>query len=146
MDIIRIQSETILLSEAEQAVRDPSAGGHAFFVGTVRDSFDGRASRGLFYEAYAPLAEKEMRRIVDELRHEFGVLHAAVIHRVGELVLGEIAVVVAVSAPHRQEALAAAAAGIDRVKARVPIWKKERWADGADAWHHDPANLGEKPL
>lgn len=140
MDIIRVQSDPIALSLAEQAIRDEAAGGHAFFVGTVRNSFEGRESRGLFYEAYAPLADRELARIADELHHEFGVLHVVLIHRVGELGLGDVAVVVAASAPHRQDALTAVAAGIDRVKVRVPIWKKERWAAGGDSWHHLPTN------
>lgn len=141
MDIIRVQPDPIDLRVAQEAIADPGAGGQAYFVGTVRNEFEGRPSTGLFYEAYQDLAEKEMSRIGGELKEQFGVLHVVLIHRVGELRLGELAVVVAVSAPHRAAALEACRVGIDRVKERAPIWKKERWADGSEAWHHDPANL-----
>lgn len=145
VDIVRIQADALDVEECLSAIADVQAGGQSVFLGTVRNSFEGRESRGLFYEAYPQLAEKEMARIADELHREFGVLHAALIHRVGELALGETAVIVAVSAGHRQEAIEACHAGIDRIKARVPIWKKERWADGQDAWHDDPSSDG-RPL
>lgn len=147
MDIYRIQTADIDLDEVIQAIRDPASGGEAIFLGTVRDQFLGRDSRGLFYEAYQELAEKELARIGETLKREFGVRHVVMIHRIGELALTETAVVVAVSAPHRHEALAACEAGINRVKSRAPIWKQERWADGGEDWHHDPeASSGEKPL
>jgi molybdopterin synthase catalytic subunit len=143
---VRVQTEPLDLAAALAAVSDPACGGLAFFVGTVRNTFEGRASQGLFYEAYPELAEKEMRRIADELEREFGVRHVVLWHRIGELGLGEAAVLVAASAPHRDKAIAAVQVGIDRVKARAPIWKKERWADGGSGWHHDSLNLGETPL
>lgn len=146
MDIIRVQSEPIEVAEALAAIEDHAAGGHAVFIGTVRNSFEGQASQGILYEAYEELAEKEMARIADEMKHEFDVLHVVLIHRVGELGLGEAAVVVAVSAAHRVAAIQACQAGIDRVKERAPIWKKERFADGQTSWHHDPANSGGTPL
>ncbi|MCL5116418.1 MAG: molybdenum cofactor biosynthesis protein MoaE [Firmicutes bacterium] len=138
MDIYRVQREPIQVDEALQAIRDEAAGGEALFLGTVRNVFEGRASQGLYYEAYQELAEKEMARIGAELKQEFGVLHVVMIHRVGELALADVAVMVAVSTPHRAEALKACHAGIDRIKSRAPIWKKERWADGGTAWHDDP--------
>lgn len=142
MDIIRVQDRPIDIDGARSAIHDDGAGGEAVFIGTVRNSFEGRPSLGLFYESYQDLAEKEMRRIAQELRQEFGILRLVMIHRVGELAIGEAAVVVAVSAPHRGEAFAACHAGIDRVKERVPIWKKERWAEGESRWHHEPASSG----
>lgn len=146
MDIVRLQSEPINMDEALQALQDESCGGHAIFLGTVRNAFEGRESQGLYYEAYHDLAIKEMERIAEELKREFNIVHGVMIHRVGELGLGEVAVIVATSAPHRVQAIAACQAGIDRIKERVPIWKKERWATGQAHWHHDPANLGETPL
>ncbi len=140
MDIVRVQEWTIDVEDARAAIHDAGAGGEALFVGTVRNSFEGRTSLGLFYESYQDLAEKEMRRIAQELRREFGILRLVMIHRVGELAVGEAAVLVAVSAAHRGQAFAACQAGIDRVKERVPIWKKERWAEGEASWHHDPAS------
>lgn len=145
MDIYRVQEDRIDVEEALSAIADDRAGGQAVFLGTVRNEFEGRASVGLFYEAYRELAEKEMARIAGELKAEFHALHVAMIHRIGELALGESAVIVAISAPHRQEAILACHAGIDRIKSRAPIWKKERWADGEAQWHHDTSS-GEKPL
>lgn len=137
MDIYRITPDPLVPAEALTAVSDPAAGAEALFVGTVRDHFEGRASRGLFYEAYEGLAEKELARIGEELKREFGVIHVVIMHRIGELNLEEASVVVAVSAGHREAAFLAARAGIDRVKTRAPIWKRERWADGEEQWHHD---------
>ncbi len=145
MDTIRIQKEPLDVSEALLAIADLQAGGQALFLGTVRNHHEDRESRGLFYDAYPELAAKEMARIADEIRQEFAVLHLVMLHRIGELALGEVAVIVASSAAHRQDAIHACQAGIDRIKQRVPIWKKERWAHGPDTWHDDP-NLGEKPL
>ncbi len=136
-DMYRITSESIDIAEILRAIEDPATGGHALFLGTVRNEFEGRPSKGLFYEAYTELAEKEMRRIGQELKQEFDALHVAMVHRVGELGLTEVSVVIAVSAPHRGQAFAACQAGIDRVKQRAPIWKKERWADGMEHWHFD---------
>lgn len=147
MDRYRVQTDPMAsVEEVLQEIRDPDCGGEALFIGTVRNQFEDRASLGLFYEAYQELAEKELARIGAELKAEFGVRHVVMVHRVGELALTEAAVLVAVSAPHRHQALAAVAAGIDRVKERAPIWKKERWADGADSWHDDPLSSGETPL
>lgn len=136
-DLYRITEDPIDIAEVLAAIADPATGAHAVFFGTVRDEFEGRASRGLFYEAYAELAEKEMRQIGEELKAEFGIHHVAMVHRVGELGLTEVSVVVAVSSPHRPDAFPACRAGIDRVKARAPIWKKELWTDGQEHWHYD---------
>ncbi len=147
MDIIRVQNGAIEVQEALDAIQDPASGGQALFLGTVRNQFEGRPSRGMFYEAYQELAEAEMAAIAAELKAEFGVAHVVMVHRVGELALGESAVLVAISSAHREEALRACQAGIDRIKVRAPIWKKERWADGGTDWHDDPAaRSGETPL
>lgn len=137
MDIYRITEHPIQVDEAVTAISDPRAGGHALFLGTVRDQFEGRASRGLTYEAYRALAEKEMGRIGQALKERYGVLHVVMIHRVGMLQLEDVAVLVAVCAAHRTEAFQAAKEAIDLLKSKVPIWKQEHWADGSAAWHHD---------
>gem|GEM_PF-185697 len=116
------------------SLADPAAGGFASFEGWVRDHNDGRAVRSLEYEAYAELAVKEGERIVAEAIARFGVRRARCVHRVGALALGEIAVWVGVSAPHRAEAFAACRYIIDEVKHRVPIWKKEHYASGDSGW------------
>lgn len=138
MDIYRITKEPIDVASALIDIGDDRAGAQALFLGTVRNEFEGRASRGLYYDAYEPLAEKELRRIGEELKQEFGALHVVLIHRIGDLPLGAVSVLVAVSTGHRGEAFAAAREGIDRIKSRVPLWKKEHWDDGQDAWHYDP--------
>ena len=115
---------------------DASVGAFASFEGWVRDHNAGRAVSGLRYEAYAALAEREGEAILDEARSRFDILDAACVHRVGDLALGELAVWVGVTAAHRDAAFAACRWIIDEVKARVPIWKHERYAEGDAGWLH----------
>jgi len=125
------------------AVRRPSDGGIALFVGVVRDRNDGRTVTRLEYEAYGPMAEKEMAKIAGELAAAHPEARLLMQHRVGSLSIGEVAVVVVASAPHRTEAFAACRDGIERIKARVPIWKREHgphgavWVDPCQAAHPD---------
>lgn len=118
---------------ADWAVR-PDCGAVVLFTGTVRDSADGRDGvTGLEYEAYVEHAVPRMEEIAGEARRRWpGVGRVALLHRVGALEVGEPAVVVAASAPHRGEAFDAARWCIDTLKATVPIWKKESWAGGED--------------
>lgn len=143
MDLYRVQAETIEPTALLPLLDDPEAGAEAVFLGVVRNEFAGRASAGLEYDAYVPLAEKEMQRIGEELKREFGVRHLVMVHRTGRLSVGEVSVVVAVSTPHRPEAFAACREGIDRLKARVPIFKRELWAEGEGEWHGVPG--GPRP-
>ncbi len=129
-----IHSTAIEPAALRAAVLDPAAGGFCSFEGWVRNHHKGRAVERLEYEAYAPLAEKEGRRILDEARERFDILHAACIHRVGPIQIGGLAVVVAVSAVHRDPAFGACRYIIDEVKSRVPIWKKEHFTDGTSGW------------
>ena len=115
---------------------DARVGGYASFEGWVRDHHDGRAVTGLRYEAYAALAEQEGERILDEARDRFAILDVRCVHRTGDLAIGELAVWVGVTAAHRDAAFAACRFVIDEVKARVPIWKHERYADGDAGWLH----------
>jgi molybdopterin synthase catalytic subunit len=126
-----LRSEPLSVDEALAHVRHPGAGGLAIFLGAVRDTNDGRAVVKLEYEAYASMAIAEMERIAREIAHEIAGTRLAVLHRTGALVVGDIAVICAASAPHRGEAFAACRALIDRIKARVPIWKREHGPDGA---------------
>jgi molybdopterin synthase catalytic subunit len=112
----------------------PEAGGFVVFEGRVRARSEGRGVERLEYEAYPPLAEAEGDRILEEARERFGLLAARAVHRVGVLEVGEAAVRVEVAAAHRAEAFAACAWIMDRVKERVPIWKKERFTDGTAHW------------
>lgn len=115
---------------------DARVGGYASFEGWVRDHHDGRAVTGLRYEAYAVLAEQEGERVLDEARERFAILDVRCVHRTGDLAIGELAVWVGVAAAHRDAAFAACRFVIDEVKARVPIWKHERYADGDAGWLH----------
>lgn len=112
------------------------AGAYASFEGWVRDHNEGRAVDGLRYEAYAALAEAEGRRIADEALARFDVLDLRCVHRIGDLAIGDLAVWVGVVAAHRGAAFDACRYVIDEVKARVPIWKHERYREGDAGWLH----------
>lgn len=118
--------------EAERLLETAGAGGIATFVGVVRHQNLGKEVSFLEYSAYPPLAVKEMERICEEAVARFGLIDARILHRVGHLEIGEVAVAIGVAAPHRKEAFTACAYVIDEVKARVPIWKKEVTADGQE--------------
>jgi molybdopterin/thiamine biosynthesis adenylyltransferase/molybdopterin synthase catalytic subunit/rhodanese-related sulfurtransferase len=113
---------------------DPTAGGYSSFEGWVRNHNEGLPVRHLEYEAFEPLAIKEGERIVAEAITRFGIEHAACVHRIGDLAIGDMAVWVGVSARHRAEAFAACRYIIDEVKHRVPIWKKEHYENGDSGW------------
>jgi len=115
------------------ALRRPSDGGLALFVGVVRDHHEGRAVDRLEYEAYLPMAEKELERIAGDVSRDHPAARIAMKHRLGVLEVGDVAVVVAASAPHRGEAFAACRAGIEAIKARLPVWKRE-WGPGGSLW------------
>lgn len=115
---------------------DHRAGAFATFEGWVRDHNEGKRVRGLRYEAYAELAQREGEAVLVEALNCFAIVDAACVHRVGELALGEQAVWVGVAAAHRDAAFAACRWIIDEVKIRVPIWKHERYAEGDANWLH----------
>jgi len=128
-------SKTPLAPEAYRtALEDPAAGGYASFEGWVRNHNEGRVVTRLEYEAFELLANTEGERIVREAIERFSVLKAACVHRIGALAIGELAVWVGVSSRHRAEAFAACRYIIDEVKHRVPIWKKEHYANGDSGW------------
>lgn len=129
-----ISAEAIDTHAARQAVADAHCGALAVFEGWVRDHNEGREVERLEYEAYRPLAEKEGARIIDEAIEKFGVSHAVCIHREGLLELGDVAVIVCVSSPHRGAAFDACRYIIDQAKVRLPIWKKEHYTDGHSGW------------
>jgi molybdopterin synthase catalytic subunit len=130
-----LTSDVLDVSAAHEAVVHPEAGGIGIFVGTVRDHHDGRRVAHLTYEAWHERATAALDEVADETvaRHP-GVRAVYLAHRIGRLEIGEVSVVCAASAPHRGQALTAAADLIDTVKARVPIWKREVLADGAVRW------------
>lgn len=114
-------------------VASPRAGGIATFLGVVRDNSLGRKVRYLLYEAYPPMAVKEMERVEAELRERWEVEAVAITHRIGRLEIGEASVAIAVSSAHRREAIEACHFAIDRLKQTVPVWKKEYW-EGGEVW------------
>jgi molybdopterin synthase catalytic subunit len=123
------------------AMRDDGAGACVAFEGTVRDQSGGREVLALDYEAYAPLAESEGARIISEARAKFQVAGAAVAHRTGRLAPGDLAVWVGVVSEHRGPAFEACRYIIDQLKARVPIWKREHYADGMSSWINSVTGL-----
>ncbi|HEX3773890.1 MAG TPA: molybdenum cofactor biosynthesis protein MoaE [Polyangiaceae bacterium] len=130
MSLFAIRESEISVAEVIAAVTRPEAGGIAVFVGTVRSDNRGQPVTLLEYQAYASMAEKEMARIAQEICGEIAGVTLAVLHRTGSLQVGEVAVACAASAPHRDEAFEACRLLIDRIKARVPIWKREHGPSG----------------
>jgi molybdopterin synthase catalytic subunit len=115
------------------ALASRDCGGFVFFEGRVRDHHEGRTVTGLHYEAYRELAGKEGRRLVAEIEAKYEV-RAAAIHAIGDLAPGDLAVWVGAAAPHREQAFAACRELIDAIKAHVPIWKRETYANGKSEW------------
>jgi molybdopterin synthase catalytic subunit len=130
MSLFEIREQELSVAEVIAAVTRPEAGGISVFVGTVRSDNAGHAVTLLEYQAYASMAAKEMARIGAEISAEIAGVELAVLHRVGSLTVGQIAVVCAASAAHRGEAFSACRLLIDRIKARVPIWKREHGPSG----------------
>ena len=118
------------------ALLNAQAGAYAQFEGWVRNHNDGKAVRGLHYQAYRELAQREGAMVIQEASAKFAVLGVACVHRLGELQIGDLAVWVGVSAAHRAAAFDACRFVIDEVKARVPIWKHEIYAGLPAAWLH----------
>ena len=127
------------------AVTSSERGGIATFLGLVRDHHGGRAVERLEYSAYAPMVEKECETILAEARTRWPMAQVALEHRVGTLAIGDAAVAVAAAAPHRDEAFAACRYVIEEVKHRVPIWKREHYADGSVGWVDPTAPGGSVP-
>lgn len=130
---VQLLAAPLSLDRVVAAVRGPGMGGIVTFTGMVRDHNHGATIDHLEYEAYGAMAVREMTRLVGEIEAEIAGARLAVEHRTGTLAIGELAVVIAAAAPHRAEAFAACRAMIDRLKDRVPIWKKEFGTDG-ETW------------
>jgi molybdopterin synthase catalytic subunit len=132
--LIAIRDTPLSVDEVQAAIADPAAGGLVVFAGAVRDNDADRGVTGLSYSAH-PSAEAELRRVAEEIaaKHD-DVIAVAAVHRVGDLAIGDLAVVVGVSCGHRAEAFKACHALIDELKATVPVWKHQRFADGTEEW------------
>lgn len=131
--LLAIRDTPLSLDEVFAAVGDHAAGGTALFVGTVRDHDGGADVDALGYSCH-PTAEAELRRVAEKVAADFPVRGLAAVHRVGELGIGDLAVIVAVSCPHRAEAFAACRRFIDALKHEVPIWKHQNFSDGTEEW------------
>jgi molybdopterin synthase catalytic subunit len=134
--MVSLTRDSIDLSLVVEQVRQGSCGAVVTFLGTVRDLTGDTVTTSLEYEAYPGMAEKKMREIEADVRGRWRLGEVAMVHRLGKLGVGEIAVAVAVSAPHRPEAFDACRHVIDRLKELVPIWKKETTASGTSEWVH----------
>lgn len=130
----RMAAEPLHPDQLRPKIEDPRAGACVVFEGWVRNHNEGRPVLGLDYEAYVELAEKEGARILAEAAERHPLLRVVAEHRTGSLRIGELAVWVGVSAAHRGTAYDASRYIIDEIKARVPIWKREHYADGPTAW------------
>ena len=135
--LIAVRESELSVDEVRAAVADPAAGGIALFAGAVRDSDHDRGVSGLSYSAH-PSAVDELRRVAAVVAEKYPVIGIAAVHRVGDLAIGDLAVVLAVSCPHRAEAFDACRDLIDILKASVPIWKHQRFDDGTAEWVGTP--------
>jgi molybdopterin synthase catalytic subunit len=134
--MIALTHDVIDVAALTEAVRSPSAGAVVLFLGTVREVTNGRRTIALDYDAYPQMAEAKLWELEAQAREKWPIDRVAIVHRLGHLELGDVSVAVAVSCPHRHQAFDAARFLIDELKAWVPIWKKENWADGSTEWVH----------
>jgi len=132
--MIGLVEAPIQIQDVVSAVSTDASGAIDLFLGTTRNHSDGRAVRTLSYEAYPEMAEQEIRKIIQEVHYHWPAHKIAVVHRLGDVPLGEASVAIAVSSSHRKEAFEACRFIIDKLKERVPIWKKELFEDGTSEW------------
>ena len=115
-----------------ESVMRRSDGAYVLFEGVVRDHHEGKAVESIFYDAYRPMAEKEIESILREVQAQLPDVALAVVHRLGHLIVGDASIAIVAASPHRAESFAACRLVIDRIKETVPIWKKERGPDGEE--------------
>jgi molybdopterin synthase catalytic subunit len=131
--VAEVREAPLSVDEVVEAVREATCGGLVTFIGMVRDHDHGKAVDGLGYSAH-PLAAEQLAAVCSRVANAHSTARVGAVHRVGELAVGDLAVVVAVAAPHRAEAFAACRELIDTLKHEVPIWKHQVFADGDDEW------------
>lgn len=139
--LIRVTTDELRSDEAAAAVRSDAAGAINLFLGVVRNNNLGRTVDYLEYDAYPSMAEKVMREIAHEAKERFGLEECAVLHRTGKLAIGETSLLIAVGSAHRAAGFEGGHWLVDEIKKRVPVWKKEVWADG-ESWIEGPESLG----
>ncbi|MGZ4610613.1 MAG: molybdenum cofactor biosynthesis protein MoaE [Actinomycetes bacterium] len=131
--LLAVREEPLSVDEVLAAVADPRAGGTTVFIGTVRDQDAGKPVDALGYSTH-PTVDDALRVVAERVAAQHPVIALAAVHRIGDLAIGDLAVVVAVSCAHRGDAFAAARQLIDDLKATVPIWKHQTFGDGSDEW------------
>ncbi len=134
MPFVAVTPDPLNPSSLRQEAGDPRAGAVVVFEGCVRDHSEGRTVERLAYEAFVPMALSELEKLRQEAMERFDLMQCFIHHRIGEIPITEAAVVVLATSAHRREAFEAAAWIMDRIKERVPIWKKESFTDGGNAW------------
>ncbi|WP_449539448.1 molybdenum cofactor biosynthesis protein MoaE [Ferdinandcohnia sp. Marseille-Q9671] len=144
IDLFTISKEPIQIEEVTNKVIRREAGAVTTFIGTVREFTKGKRTLHLEYEAYIPMAEKKLAQIGEEINEKWANAKVAITHRIGRLDISEVAVVIAVSTPHRKDAYEANEYAIERIKQIVPIWKKEHWEDG-EMWVGDQLETKQYP-
>jgi molybdopterin synthase catalytic subunit len=137
--MIRVIHDRIDVAAVRAAVADPGCGAVLVFEGTARDHFEGRGVTRLHYEAHVPMAEAELRAIAEEIGAQWPGARVAMVHRLGEVAIGEPSVVVAVATPHRAACYEASRYALEQLKVRVPVWKQEIYADGSEWKANSPA-------
>lgn len=134
-DMVELTTDVLDVGAISASVTHPTTGATALFVGTTRDNFEEREVVRLEYEAYEGMARKQLGALCGELRERWGELHSiAIHHRLGLVAVTQASVVIAISSPHRRDALQAVEHCIDRLKAIAPIWKKEVYSEGEGQW------------
>ena len=131
---VRITTRPIDPVKVMESVQDDSAGGTVLFLGTVRNVNEGEAVTGLRYEVYEAMAEKKLKEIEERVMRRWPVKKLAMVHRYGDLEVGEVSVAVAVSSEHRGDAFDACRYAIDTIKTSLPLWKKEKLKGGKEGW------------
>lgn len=131
---VRVSAEPIDPNDALRAVADPACGASCLFVGTVRDHSDRGAVTGMHYEAWVELAVLRLEEVAAEILASGDIRRVALIHRYGDLTIGEVSVAIACSSPHRGDAFVACQLGIERLKEEAPIWKRESLTTGESEW------------
>lgn len=135
--MLAVTAEPLDRAAVDRFLEDPAAGARVVFEGIVRNHHDGRPVRHLEYEAYEEMALRQIEAIARAIAERWPTYRVAIVHRVGRLEIGDGAVVVGVSTAHRADAFEACRFGIDQVKADVPIWKREFYADGTASWQEN---------
>jgi MoaE-MoaD fusion protein len=133
MDFAELTTDPLNITAVARRTVPPECGATVTLDGYVRKITKGRETLHLFYEAYEPMALKEMQKLIDQAKQDFDIAHVGIVHRLGRLEIGETSVVISVAAPHRKAAFEACEWLIRELKRTVPIWKKEVFADG-DVW------------